>query len=684
MTPGFEERAPRPRWAETGLIAGALMGVLEASERTWTLRPFLSGGLEPIGLWVSVVSFIALAGGVLGFAAGGVAGLLGYTSRAESPRLAAVLQVLAGGAIGAAGAAWCLLALTLTSRFDSLLDRGVLVIAAAGVIGAIATPLAVRWRGAVPRSMPGVAGTLLLLAVLPLYIVNVTFAPMSSIGVHVLLDTCMLAAALIGLQLVRTASWRLRLGLAWLGCLLMLGVAHFVMTTNPRIASLVKTRGSTSRRVVRGIAWLLDLDRDGFAPSWLTAGWDTDPFREGGARFTDPVEVAAQSPPAPAGHVGAGTGGGLRVQKILLVTIDALRADVSRGNRPTPLGAMRPETPVLDSLAAHAAAFRAAYTPSSGTGDTFASFYSDAELPGVLGVDPATGWLPEHLAAAGFRLTAVVDHGPFTRRAWGWPEIVHAEDSSRRAEDMALEALLAPGPAFVWIHCLPLHSELLSPFSLASYLPDLQRRRYAAGFPQVEEALDRLFSGLRAAGLAQHTLVVLSADHGEELGGHGHFNHNLSLYEPAVRVPLWISGPGVVPGDRSDVVAMRDVYPTLVEAAGLIPPATASVSLWPALRDTSVRVPERLVYLFLPQRGFSRKYAWIEPSRGQAALLDPVRQRKVILGIGRERFEAYDLARDPRERINLAGRGIPWVRHMRAALDSAIAVNSRPAGSPAR
>jgi arylsulfatase A-like enzyme len=190
-----------------------------------------------------------------------------------------------------------------------------------------------------------------------------------------------------------------------------------------------------------------------------------------------------------------------------------------------------------------------------------------------------------------------------------------------------------------------------------------------------------MLSRLRAKGLAENTLVVLSADHGEELGGHGHYHHNLSLYESAVRVPLWFSGPGVVPGDRQDVVPQRDLHPTLIEAAGLDASGSPSRSLWPVLVDPARRMATAPIYLFLPQRGFSRKHSWLPAVRGQAALVDPVAGRKVMFGIGRERVEAYDLVADPKEQVNLRGTDTAWVPALEAALESALDVNMRP---PAR
>jgi arylsulfatase A-like enzyme len=671
-------------WLWCGLAAGFLLGLIEGTERAITLRPFLPGMFEPIALWVVSVGFVMLAGAAAGAVVALVAGGLQLPMLRRPGAAGLAGRVLIGTACGAAAGGWVLLALTLTSRFDRILDRSGAFAIACAVTGGLVAPLLAaigrRWFAA-PRGAPArVLGYMLLPMIALLYVVNLLFAPQSSVGVHVVLDTCVLLGAVCSIRLLTAAPRRGRLLRAWAALALLLMATHFVMEASPRIASLAKTRGSTSRRAIRATAWLLDFDRDGLAPRWLTAGWDTSPFdpleprdwvrRLAGlplAHAPSPALEAApdrQPPRAP-------------IRRILLVTIDALRADAARGDRPSPLGAVRPATPVLDSLAARSAAFAAAYAPSAGTEDTFTSLFSDAALPGVIDRDPPHGWLADRIAAAGYRRAAFVDYASFARAAWGWPRIELRPAGEPAMGDSAVDALLHAN-AFVWVHWMPLHAKVLSPLSAQSYFAEPQRRRYAEGLAQVDTLLGRMLARLRASGMAESTLVVLSADHGEELGGHGHYHHNLSLYEPAVRVPLWISGPGVIPGDRPDIVPQRDLYPTLIEAAGLDAGTSPSRSLWPALADPAHRMAEAPVYLFLPQRGFSRGHSWISAMRGQAALVDPVAGRKVIYGIGRERFEAFDLAADPGERVNLWGTRTAWVPVMAAALDSALDANLRP------
>ena len=86
-----------------------------------------------------------------------------------------------------------------------------------------------------------------------------------------------------------------------------------------------------------------------------------------------------------------------------------------------------------------------------------------------------------------------------------------------------------------------------------------------------DDSVGKLLDALEGAGRLDDTLVVFTADHGEEFAEHGRFGHNKTLYEEVVRVPLVLRLPDVVPaGQRIDeLVSLVDIAPTIVELAGL-------------------------------------------------------------------------------------------------------------------
>jgi arylsulfatase A-like enzyme len=85
--------------------------------------------------------------------------------------------------------------------------------------------------------------------------------------------------------------------------------------------------------------------------------------------------------------------------------------------------------------------------------------------------------------------------------------------------------------------------------------------------------LARVFAALRQAGLEANTIVVYVSDHGLALGSHGLLGKQ-NLYEPSIRVPLLLSGPGVPAGCVSQNLAYSfDLYATLAGLAGIATPA---------------------------------------------------------------------------------------------------------------
>ncbi|MFX5294949.1 sulfatase-like hydrolase/transferase, partial [Acinetobacter baumannii] len=84
----------------------------------------------------------------------------------------------------------------------------------------------------------------------------------------------------------------------------------------------------------------------------------------------------------------------------------------------------------------------------------------------------------------------------------------------------------------------------------------------------VDDKLGRLIGALRATGLADDTVVILTSDHGEMLGERGAW-YKMSFLEGAARVPLVVSAPGQFAARRvGAAVSLVDLLPTLVEIAG--------------------------------------------------------------------------------------------------------------------
>ena len=181
---------------------------------------------------------------------------------------------------------------------------------------------------------------------------------------------------------------------------------------------------------------------------------------------------------------------------------------------------------------------------------------------------------------------------------------------------------------------------------------------YVANVAFADAMVGRLLDALDASRHAGSTVVVFASDHGFHLGEKEHW-YKSTLWERSTHVPLVVRGPGIEPGRHCDrPVSLLDVYPTLVDIAGLpARPELEGASLQGLLRDPAAEADRHAVVTYLRGNDAVRRGEWLY-----------IRYRD-----GGE--ELYDRESDPEERTNLAGedslRAI--VRELRGLLPSASA-----------
>ena len=164
---------------------------------------------------------------------------------------------------------------------------------------------------------------------------------------------------------------------------------------------------------------------------------------------------------------------------------------------------------------------------------------------------------------------------------------------------------------------------------------------YAGCVSYVDECIGHLLSSVEHLGLADDTLIVYSADHGEMAGAHGLWHKQL-FYEESVRIPLVVRGPDVPQGEaQNTLVSLIDIFPTLCDLAGQpIPEETAGVSLLPMMRG-SQPTADRTIF---------SEIAWREDWQGCMVRQGNWKYCWYLDGAA----ELYDLAKDPCENHNLA------------------------------
>ncbi len=92
---------------------------------------------------------------------------------------------------------------------------------------------------------------------------------------------------------------------------------------------------------------------------------------------------------------------------------------------------------------------------------------------------------------------------------------------------------------------------------------------YDGALTYLDSKLGELFAGLERRGLLENTIVIVTADHGEEFNEPGQMNHGNTLYFPSLHVPLILAGGSVPRGGRvADPVTLRDVPATVLDLVG--------------------------------------------------------------------------------------------------------------------
>ena len=175
------------------------------------------------------------------------------------------------------------------------------------------------------------------------------------------------------------------------------------------------------------------------------------------------------------------------------------------------------------------------------------------------------------------------------------------------------------------------------------------RAAYWAMVDGIDEQVGRLLGFLDETGQRDNTLVIFTSDHGEMLGDHGIYLKGPYFYDPAVRVPLIVAGPGVQVGRSSAaLVELVDLAPTLLHACGLEKhPGMQASSLWPMLTGAAALDEHRSdVYCEF----YGANFVYDPPAH---TTMVRTKTHKLTIAHGQGGGELYDMAADPAETHNL-------------------------------
>ena len=283
----------------------------------------------------------------------------------------------------------------------------------------------------------------------------------------------------------------------------------------------------------------------------------------------------------------------------VVVLIDTLRAD----------RALTAETPNLDALAKRSIVWERAWAPSTWTVPSVISLFTGAfvrthawdrptgELDSAPSISPTLPTLAEALQTEGFET-----HGYFSN-AYLAKELgfdrgfkLWKKTSDARMAEWVRDRLAARQPdqrQFLYLHLLGPHSGLKpSPERRAANgledhwfeahpqglligrakraREDGVRAAYRAAYTAAIEDTDRVLGDILEAlePILDDTVVVVTSDHGEELGERNVFGHGWSVAETLTHVPMMASIPGVA-AQRRDTGTVAEITDLITDALGL-------------------------------------------------------------------------------------------------------------------
>ena len=225
-----------------------------------------------------------------------------------------------------------------------------------------------------------------------------------------------------------------------------------------------------------------------------------------------------------------------------------------------------------------------------------------------------------------------------------------ARDLTRRDLKLTPPADLK-GPALQkWMEVKPMELEVdgkvLRGKELVQWKYQHYMRDYLACVQGVDDSVGKVLDYLDESGLAKNTIVFYSADNGWYLGDLGLYDKRF-MYEPGLRVPLLVRGPGIKAGSTpAQFVANIDLASTFLDLAGLpVPESMQGRSLAPLLRGEAPADWRTSIYY--------RYYH--DPGHHNTAAHLGVRTatHKLIYYWKKDAYEMFDLTKDPAEQHNL-------------------------------
>ncbi len=369
---------------------------------------------------------------------------------------------------------------------------------------------------------------------------------------------------------------------------------------------------------------------------------------------------------------------------LLLIVVDTLRAD-----HLSLYGYGRETSPNLDRLASESLVFERASSQSSWTMPAVASLLTGL-YPPEHGVDeqqhlePQFRTLPEILQENGFTTFAVSANSIVGKQEGfhqGFEKFIHLPEASAGDVNLLFESFVEENRDLRWfgyLHYIDPHDPYRAPGVAANRFTRGLKSRYGAqgdfkrlwrsvnfgrgrlkytdaDIEYLRAAYDEeifywdsefatLIDKLRASGILDNTVVIVTSDHGEEFLEHGKLKHGIQLYDESIWVPLVIRAPDrLAPERRGGEVETLGIIHTALELLEIDGLTERSGGSWGAKSSR-----QRPAFSFT-------NHALLAGRSGRGEMVSVQDSEwKLISYLAMEAFELYNLKEDPGERMDRA------------------------------
>ncbi len=416
---------------------------------------------------------------------------------------------------------------------------------------------------------------------------------------------------------------------------------------------------------------------------------------------------------------------------IILVSLDTTRAD-----RLSCYGHFRRTSPHLDRLAEEGVLFTDFFSPHIPTYPGHTTLMTGKDLyahqitsqSGTPEPPPDIKMLAELLREEGYYTGAADNLGRWFARGidhyegYGWDTSAprdwrKGEAVTQTALKVLSEAAAQDQPFFLFFHFWDPHTPYLPPAPFdrmfyagnekdptnrsmeevwafenfrryfAEWMPgvtdiEFPKAQYDACIAYMDACFAHILTHLEELGLASDTLVVVTADHGEELDEHGHWFDHHGLYDTNIHIPLLMRCPNLLPANVriGGLCQMPDIAPTILDLLDLGDIAhregMTGTSLLPLIHSPASTQRGTTDALHITENTWMKK-------RG---LRTPTWKLIVPLEIpdlhGNSDVELYHLSQDPGELNNVASEYPEIVQQLQAQMEAHVAKRAKETGLP--